>query len=100
MSEDTNKSPAAEEIAAAQAAAAEAAAKAQADADAAAAKVAAESKKGRPTKARLLQDCEHGKANDLVTLPEGEAKALQAAGVLDTHKDAVAYAATLEQNQT
>lgn len=79
MSEETTNSQTAEEIAAAQ--------------------DAAEAKKGRPTKARLLQDCEHGKANDLVTLPEGEAKALQAAGVLDTHKTAVAYAESLEQNQ-
>jgi hypothetical protein len=110
VSEDTTNPQTAEEIAAAQAAATEAAAKAQAEADAAAAKAQAEAdaaaaketakaKEGRPTKARLLQDCEHGKANDLVTLPEGEAKALEAAGVLDTHKAAVAYAASLEQNQ-
>lgn len=99
MTEQTQNPQTAEEIAAAQAAAAEAAAQAQAAADAAAAKDAAESKKGRPTKARLLQDCEHGKPNDLVTLPEGEAKALETAGVLDTHKAAVAYAATLDQNQ-
>ncbi len=90
MSEETTKSQTAEEIAAAQDAA-----EAKAAADAA----AAEAKKGRPTKARLLQDCEHGKANDLVTLPEGEAKALQDAGVLDTHKSAVAYAESLEQNK-
>ena len=98
MSEETNPQTA-EEIAAAQAAEAEAATQAQAAADAAAAQETAKAKSGRPTKARLLQDCEHGKANDLVTLPEGEAKALEAAGVLDTHKSAVAYAATLEQNQ-
>jgi hypothetical protein len=98
VSEETNPQTA-EEIAAAQAAEAEAATQAQAAADAAAAQETAKAKSGRPTKARLLQDCEHGKANDLVTLPEGEAKALEAAGVLDTHKSAVAYAATLEQNQ-
>ena len=98
MSEETNPQTA-EEIAAAQAAEAEAATQAQAAADAAAAQETAKAKSGRPTKARLLQDCEHGKANDLVTLPEAEAKALEAAGVLDTHKAAVAYAATLEQNQ-
>lgn len=97
MSEDTTNPQTAEEITAALAAAAKAAAQAQAEADAA--QATAEAKKGRPTKARLLQDCEHGKANDLVTLPEGEAKALEAAGVLDTHKAAVAYAASLEQNQ-
>jgi len=99
VSEDTTNPQTAEEIAAAQAAAAEAAARAQAEADAAAAQATAEAKKGRPTKARLLQDCDLGRANDLVTLPEGEAKALEAAGVLDTHKTAVAYAASLEQNQ-
>ncbi len=98
MSEETNPQTA-EEIAAAQAQAAADAAAAKEAADAAAAKEAADAKKGRPTKARLLQDCAHGKANDLVTLPEGEAKALEAAGVLDTHKTAVAYAASLEQNQ-
>lgn len=99
MSEENANTQTAEEIAAAQAAATEAAAQAQAAADAAAAQETAKAKSGRPTKARLLQDCEHGKANDLVTLPEGEAKALQAAGVLDTDKAAVAYAASLEQNQ-
>ena len=98
MSEKTNPQTA-EQIAAAQAAAAEAAAQAQAAADAAAAQETAKAKSGRPTKARLLQDCEHGKANDLVTLPEGEAKALEAAGLVDTAKAAVAYAAGLEQNQ-
>jgi hypothetical protein len=97
MSEDT-RTP--EQIAADQAAAAQAAA-AQAAAEEAAAKAAAEAaaKKGRPVKARLLQACAHGQANDLVTLPEAEAKTLEAAGILDTHKAAVAYAATLEQNQ-
>jgi hypothetical protein len=98
VSEETNPQTA-EQIAAAQAAEAEAAAQAQAAADAAAAQETAKAKSGRSTKARLLQDCEHGQANDLVTLPEAEAKALEAAGVLDTHKAAVAYAATLEQNQ-
>lgn len=98
MSEETNPQTA-EQIAAAQAAAAEAAAQAQAAADAAAAQEAAKAKSGRPVKARLLQACAHGQANDLVTLPEAEAKTLEAAGILDTHKAAVAYAATLEQNQ-
>lgn len=100
MTEDT-RTP--EQIAADQAAADEAAqaAAAQAAAEEAAAKAAAEAaaKKGRPVKARLLQDCQHGKANDLVALPEAEAKALEAAGVLDTHKAAVAFAASLDQNQ-
>lgn len=61
---------------------------------------ATDAKKGRPTKARLLQDSALGKTNDLVTLPEAEAKTLEAAGALDTHKAAVAFAATLPQNQT
>jgi hypothetical protein len=97
MSEDT-RTP--EQIAADQAAADQAAADRVA-AEEAAAKAAAEAaaKKGRPVKARLLQACAHGQANDLVTLPEAEAKTLEAAGILDTHKAAVAYAATLEQNQ-
>jgi hypothetical protein len=98
VSEETNPQTA-EQIAAAQAAAAEAAAQAQAAADAAAAQETAKAKSGRPVKARLLQACAHGQANDLVTLPEAEAKTLEAAGILDTHKAAVAYAATLEQNQ-
>ena len=96
MSEDT-RTP--EQIAADQAAAEEAAAKAAAEEAAAKAAAEAAAKKGRPVKARLLQACAHGQANDLVTLPEAEAKTLEAAGILDTHKAAVAYAATLEQNQ-
>ena len=103
MSEDP-RTP--EQIAADQAtaeAAAQAAAQAQAESEEAAAKAKTEAeaaaKKGRPVKARLLQACAHGQANDLVTLPEAEAKTLEAAGILDTHKAAVAYAATLAQNQ-
>jgi hypothetical protein len=99
MSEDP-RTP--EQIAADQATA-EAAAQAQAESEESAAKAKTEAeaaaKKGRPVKARLLQACAHGQANDLVTLPEAEAKTLEAAGILDTHKAAVAYAATLEQNQ-
>lgn len=103
MSEDTRtpEQIAADQVAADQAAADKAAAD-QAAADKAAADKAeaeAAAKKGRPVKARLLQDCKHGKANDLVNVPEAEAKALEAAGVLDTHKAAVAYAASLPQNK-
>lgn len=95
MTEETTN-PTYEEQASAQAAAdTQAAAEAQAAADAA----APAKRSSKQVKARLLQDCEHGKANDLVTLPEAEAKTLEAAGVLDTHKSAVAYAASLEQNQ-
>jgi hypothetical protein len=106
MSEDTRTpeqiaadQAAADQAAADQAAAAEAAAKAAAEEAAAKAAAEAAAKKGRPVKARLLQACAHGQANDLVTLPEAEAKTLEAAGILDTHKAAVAYAATLAQNQ-
>ena len=54
--------------------------------------------RSRTMQARLLQDCEHGKANDLVTLPSAVAKAAVGAGVADCDADAVAYAKTLEQN--
>lgn len=50
-------------------------------------------------RARVLTDCEHGKANDLVELPPDVAKTGKDAGLLDTDKAAVAYAATLEQNK-
>lgn len=100
MSEDTRtpEQIAADQAAADQAAADQAAA-GKAAADKAAAEAEAAAKKGRPVKARLLQDCKHGKANDLVNVPEAEAKALEAAGVLDTHKAAVAYAASPPQNK-
>ena len=49
--------------------------------------------------ARVLVDCEHGAVNDLVLLPAADAKAAQSVGYVDTHKDAVAYAKTLPQNQ-
>lgn len=55
--------------------------------------------KGKSVKARLLVDCEYGKANDVVTLPAADAKAAEASGVADTSKPAVDYALTLEQNQ-
>jgi len=81
-------------------AAAEAAAKAEAEATAAAAAAAAaEAKKtAKNIPARVLQDCKHGAANDLVHLPEAEAKAAAAAGLVDTNKAAVAYAKGLPQN--
>lgn len=59
-----------------------------------------ETTRAKSVKARLLMDHhEHGKANDLVTLPADVAKALVAAGLADTSREAVAYAATLDQNK-
>ena len=98
---DADAQAAAEAAAAAQAQA-EAQAQAQAQAEAAAAAAAqeaAKAKSGRPTKARVLQKCEHGLPNDVVTLPESVAKAAEKAGLVDTDKAAVAYAARLPQNQ-
>lgn len=53
----------------------------------------------KTVKARLLSDCEHGKCNDLVEIEPDLAKRLEKAGVVDTDKAAVAYAAKLPQNQ-
>jgi glucose/arabinose dehydrogenase len=50
-------------------------------------------------RARVLTKCEHGDANDLVDLPEDVAKAAKEAGLVDTSKAAVAYAAGLSQNR-
>lgn len=44
------------------------------------------------TKVRVLVDCQHGKPNDVVTLPADEAKAAEKAGLVDTSKPAVSYA--------
>lgn len=54
--------------------------------------------KGKQVKARVLMACIYGEADDLVEIGELEAKQAQAAGQVDTHKDAVAYAAKLPQN--
>lgn len=70
--------------AAEQAAAAEAAAK-KADKAAAAVKV------------RVLVDCEHGVPNQVVALPKAVAVAAEKAGVVDTSKEAVAYAESIAQ---
>ena len=42
--------------------------------------------------------CIYGEPDDLVEIGEAEAKQAQAAGQVDTHKEAVAYAASLPQN--
>lgn len=56
-------------------------------------------KKERTLKARVLVDGAHGKANDLVELPEGAAKQAEKEGQVDTDKAAVTYAASLDQNK-
>ena len=54
--------------------------------------------KQKTVKARVLMNCNYGEPDDLVVLDAEEAKQAQAAGQVDTHKEAVAYAATLPQN--
>lgn len=73
----------------------------QADTDAAAAEGAAQSAKkdNKQVRARVLTDCEYGRGNDLVTLPEAAAKAAEKAGLVDTNKAAVAYAEALAKAQ-
>lgn len=56
-----------------------------------------QAKAGKTVQARVLLDCQVGRIDDVVTLPVAEAKALEAAGQVDTHKDAVAYAKSLQQ---
>lgn len=53
----------------------------------------------KPVRMRVLVDCVHGKANDLVTVAKADAEAAEEAGQGDTSKAAIAYAATLTQNQ-
>lgn len=55
--------------------------------------------KAKSVKVRVLVACPHGEADDVVTLPADVAKAAAELGQVDSHKDAVAYALTLEQNQ-
>lgn len=52
----------------------------------------------KSTKARLLSDGAHGKVNDVVDLDSAQLKELEAAGLADSTKAAVAYALTLPQN--
>lgn len=53
----------------------------------------------KPVRLRLLMDGAHGSANDVIELPAKEAAALIAVGAADDDKAAVAYAASLPQNQ-
>jgi hypothetical protein len=50
----------------------------------------------KPTRVRLLIDCELGKANDVVELSAAEAKEAEAGGYGDSDKAAVAYALSLK----
>lgn len=47
---------------------------------------------GKTAKARLLVDCQHGKANDVIELPAADIKGLCEQGFADSNKAAVAYA--------
>lgn len=50
-------------------------------------------------KVRVLVDCIHGHADDVIELEASVAKAHADAGEVDPHPDAVTYALTLPQNQ-
>jgi len=52
---------------------------------------------GKTAKARLLVDCQHGKANEVIELPATEIKALCEQGFADSNKAAVAYAEGLKK---
>ena len=56
----------------------------------------AEAPKGKTTQARVLLDCDIGKADDVVNLTAAELKALEAAGKVDGHASAVKYALNLK----
>lgn len=53
--------------------------------------------KVKTVKVRVLQDCAHGKCNDVAEVPAGDLKQLKADGVVDDDKAAVAYAASLKK---
>lgn len=81
-----------EQIAAAEAKAkaeAEAEAKAKAEADAKAAKTAVE--------ARVLVECQYGLVGAVVKVPKADVKAAEDAGLIDSNKDAVAYAKSVSK---
>jgi hypothetical protein len=50
-----------------------------------------------PVQVRVLVACEHGKPNDVVTLPFGVARGAYNAGQVDPDEDAVAYALSLKK---
>lgn len=49
-----------------------------------------------PVEARVLVDGAYGKINDVVEIPAESIDSAVAAGEIDTHPDAVAYAKTLK----
>lgn len=49
-------------------------------------------------KARVLFDCEYGKANDVIDIAKSDVKSAEASGHVDTTEASVAYALTLPQN--
>lgn len=51
--------------------------------------------KPKSVQARVLLDCHVGRIDDVVTLSVAEAKQMEAAGQVDTNKEAVAYAKSL-----
>lgn len=55
--------------------------------------------KVKTVKGRVLIDCAYGRANDVIDLPATSVKDAEASGQVDTNKEAVAYALTLEQNK-
>lgn len=54
----------------------------------------------KTVKVRVLTECVHGRANDVVTLSAADAKLAEDQGFVDSTKAAVAYAAALPQNQS
>jgi len=71
-----------------QIAAAEAEAKAKAEAEA---KQAAKS----VVEVRVLVECQYGLVNDVVKIPKAEVKGAEDGGLVDSNKDAVAYAKSI-----
>jgi hypothetical protein len=56
--------------------------------------------KTKSVKVRVLVDSALGRANDVVSLSTADAKAAEINGIADASKEAVAFALTLEQNQS
>lgn len=67
--------------------------------DEAAAEQKSTGKSTKTVKVRLLTDSALGNCNDLLDLDPAAAKEAEAAGIADSSKGAVAYAATLDQNK-
>ena len=54
---------------------------------------------GKTVKVRVLTECVHGRANDVVTLLAADAKLAEDQGFVDSAKAAVAFAMSLPQNR-